>query len=149
MTDWIALDQLAIARGSLESNSERGVRIDIAVSPFDVPEALRGSFDATINRFVIEFKYMQDDPWIRQEGDEHLALRVGRHSGRLYGIEVDLAALDAAHLALRLKVPEIVEEMLERMSAEKTPMKRRFNYRVLRNLVEQEEPKLFAELVRT
>lgn len=143
MADWIKLDQLALVQRNAESHSERGVQINLALSPFDVPEALRGHFDAAIKRFVIEFRYMQEEAWSLRKEDEYLSLRIGRHSSRLHGIEIDVVALRAKHVALMM-LPQI-DKALARLSA-REHSKRGRNYQVVRSVMQQEEPQLRQEL---
>ena len=45
---------------------------------------------------------MGDEQSVMQKHDENITLRVGRHSGRLYGIEVNVDALKAKMINLCL-----------------------------------------------
>lgn len=101
MNTWHYLDTSKFMKP--EADSERGVRVELSLSPYDVPEAVRGYFSEDIRRFVIEFRYIQDEPWERREAGEHVTLRVGKGSQRLYGIEVDVETLSADSVTLAIE----------------------------------------------
>ena len=93
MSEWVRLDAEKLNTPQLEAI--RGVNITVRMSPYDVPEAVRGYYDEELERFVIEFRYIGDEPFRQKQKGEHITLRIGRHSGRLYGVEVNVDAMKA------------------------------------------------------
>lgn len=94
---------------------EKGVSIKVSLSPFDVPDAVRGNYDERLKRFIIEFRYIQDEPWARMDAGEHVAFRIGRTSHRLYGIELDADGLNVEEVSLVLnKAQGAMERVAER-----------------------------------
>jgi hypothetical protein len=65
----------------------RGARIDVLPSPYDSPELFRTYLDSQKNQWVIEFKYIDEEPLISFRASNALRLRLGRNSGRVYRIE--------------------------------------------------------------
>lgn len=120
------------------------VELNVIISPYDVPEGVRGAFDDVLGRFVIEFSYIGDEPWRRESPDRHLTLRVGKKSNRLYGIEVDVHALKAESVVLRLGVPKLVSSALTRLSSRE--QSRSDNYDLAREVIRRRESELFAQL---
>jgi hypothetical protein len=83
-----------------------GVRVDLLVSPYDVPEALRGQYLHDKRSFQIEFKYISGEDTYEKQEMENVTVRVGRNSGRLYAIELDVHALQTTSIELRIKIAE-------------------------------------------
>lgn len=97
---WIEIDP-----NSLDLPAEReevgDVHISILMSPHDIPEAVRGYFDEDSKRFIIELRYLDSEPWrVEERRDDPVRIRLGRHSRRLCGFEVDLDRLDADSVSL-------------------------------------------------
>src|SRR6266853_4092407 len=88
----------------LEKRQLEGVKVDVLVSPYDVPEGVRGFVSKDHKAFLIEFKYISQEDTIDRPQSESVKLRVGRNSGRLYAIELDLQKFGADHVQLRLEV---------------------------------------------
>lgn len=80
----------------------RGVQIEVQVSPYDIPEAVRGEYSKELSKFVIEFKYIGEEPFDLKGHQQHVALRIGKNSGRLYGIEIDVDALKVSEVRVRV-----------------------------------------------
>lgn len=94
MSDWIKLDPRTAAESfEPQRRSLDGIQIELAVSPYDVPDAVRGYINKDENNFVIEFRYLDDEAWKVTQLDSSIALRLGTHTERLYGLEIDLARL--------------------------------------------------------
>lgn len=104
---WISVLPETSSRSD-EKETIRGIEYNVFISPHDVPVAARGRYDPKIKRFVIEFRYIDDESWTREPQDDSLSLRVGRRSGRLYGLEVDVdrLAVDAVGVRLHAHSPE-------------------------------------------
>src|SRR5437870_9940540 len=102
MSEWVKLDTTQLNPETHENI--RGVDITVVMSTYDVPEAVRGNYDESLKRFVIEFRYIGDEPYTCREQADNIALRIGKNSGRLYGIEVNVDAIRATAVSLRVKV---------------------------------------------
>lgn len=127
--EWRLLDPKALGADKAETRSVRGVRIELLLSPYDVPDAMRGYFDERLDRFVIEFRYIDREP-IRKVKNEHLVLRVGKHSRRLYGIEVDVEKLKVNTVGLEMKFEEEVTSAMKTLEKKDLGHRRRDNYRI-------------------
>lgn len=149
MSDWLKLDQSKLARDRAETRTERGVEIRLTLSPYDVPEAVRGYVDEQLKRFVIEFRYIQEEDWMRKEHDAHLGLRIGKNSSRLYGIEIDTAGLGASRVLLNTTVAEMVDRALDSLSEQPNGERRKGNYSVAKAVVDTESSELLRELAPT
>jgi hypothetical protein len=90
MDGWIELDPEWLDRRRELNTTNDGVEILVFVSPYDVPDAVRAHRDKAADIFVVEFRYIQDEPWSRHPCNRMIALRTGSHSGRLLGVEIDL-----------------------------------------------------------
>lgn len=142
MGDWIRVDPREFDLRSPQRLNN--VEINLLVSPYDVPEGVRGAYDESIDRFVIEFRYIGDEPWRREVPDRHLALRVGRKSNRLYGIEIDVKRLRAESVVLRVQVPELVRSAIEQLV--RRPDARRDNYNLAKDVIAKRKDELFSQL---
>jgi hypothetical protein len=90
-----------------------GVIFDLFVSPYDVPRLVSGYRDEDSGSFFIEFKYLEEEPTRKRRIDGHVVFHVGKHSKRIYKIEVDIDGLGVAGVGLRLGVVELIEEALD------------------------------------
>lgn len=93
MQDWIEVDiaDHETARKAII----RGVEVELFVSPYDVPDGVRGRFDATGKKFEIDFKYIGSESTTRNVEYEHVVYKIGESSGRLYGLSIDVQTLGA------------------------------------------------------
>lgn len=93
MAEWIKLDQVALDQPSTESM--HGADIEVHLSPYDIPEAARGYLSNDRRTFVLEFRYITtQEPLVTENPMHAVTVHVGRHSQRLYRLEIDLAKLD-------------------------------------------------------
>ena len=90
MDGWIELDPDCFEQRRELNTANDGIEVTLYVSPYDVPGAVRIRRDPKGHRFVIEFRYVEDEPVVRRLCGDLLSLRSGAHSGRLLGIEIDL-----------------------------------------------------------
>lgn len=68
-----------------------GSKMELFVSPYDVPEAIRGYKRANSDKFVIELKYLLDDEEQKTvDYGSSVRFHVGKSSERVYAIEIDL-----------------------------------------------------------
>ncbi len=134
--EWIEVDPNTLDL-SLDDDYSDGVHISVFVSPYDVPEAVRGCFDEDLNRFVIQFRYLDSEPWKRHAENEFVSLRIGKHSQRLHAIEVDLERAEAAYV--RLAVTAIDHQAIKAANQASK------NYRIVKELIGRLTAQIFPE----
>jgi hypothetical protein len=92
MSAWMRLEPDNLDRQKKNASHNR-INIEVSLSPYDIPEAVRG-FESN-GSFVIEFRYLGDEQTeikASQNGDE-VKFEVGKNSGRLYRIHLDLTRI--------------------------------------------------------
>jgi hypothetical protein len=102
-----------------ESEAERGVQLQSSLSPYDIPEQLRGYYSEFLKRFVIEFRYMTDESLVERKLSDHVTIKEGKNSGRLYDILVDVEAPNVHRIteAIREAKLHIGETKRKRLNA--------------------------------
>jgi hypothetical protein len=154
MSEWIEVDLTEHEKA--QKTLIRGVEVELYASPYDVPEAIRAHFDETKNRFIIEFKYVGSETTLVYVFD-HVGYTVGKNSGRLYGMEIDVRALKADGVgvyvglhqkqgqelaaSLRDQVTGAIDYLLERHPLKKVPED---NYKLAKSAVLLKQNELFA-----
>lgn len=135
---WIRLDPRHYAPS--EKEERNGVEFHLHVSPYDLPDAVRGFFDNERRRFAIEFKYISPEDTLEQRVDEHVSVQVGKTSRRLYRIYVDVTSLGAEQVVLRVKS---AVHALAASSSTRLPSD---NASVVQHVLEDKSPELVAAL---
>jgi hypothetical protein len=133
MPEWIEVDPTTLV--TEKKSTIRGVEVELIVSPYDVPEAVRGHYDESKKRFVIEFKYIGDEGTKKHTHDKNLTYRVGESSGRLHALEIDVDALKADSVALNVKLIEEVNEAFDHLLEKPISALRADNYRLAKDAV--------------
>lgn len=118
------------------------VGLHMYTSPYDVPQGVRGGYDASLKRFVIEFRYIAPEETTELDLEQHVVAEVGRNSGRIYRLIVDVDSLQVE--GVRLQLSHVVDEL---------PLKRqrrgvaapRDNYRVAKEVMEKQRHALFTQ----
>lgn len=111
MPEWLRLKNLT---ASVNPPPVQGVILDVVVSPYDVPEAVRG-FKTAAGRFRIEFRYIDgpEPASSPQILNNHVVAFEGRHSKRLLALEVDIDAMGAQAVGLSISTsPDQVTQWL-------------------------------------
>lgn len=68
-----------------------GREVEVAVSPYDIPEAVRVSFDDVRHRLKIEFRYISaDEDRMLHMLPTDIILSLGKMSSRLYSVDFSL-----------------------------------------------------------
>ncbi len=67
----------------------RGVEVSLAISPYDLPRAFRGVYLEDRGVLRVEFRYADEEPCERVNGHDCVSFEVGKHSRKLYAIEVE------------------------------------------------------------
>jgi hypothetical protein len=100
-TPWISLDPEEI--DSTEQEARKGVHLEFSLSPYDIPEGVRGYYCDDAKRFIIEFKYMTEEPVMERKLSEHVSVREGRNSGRLHDVLIDVDALNVDRITTAIR----------------------------------------------
>jgi hypothetical protein len=156
MADWIQVEIDDFDK--VRPTNVRGVEVEFFVSPYDVPEAIRGHYDDNQSKFVIDFRYVGKES-VTNVDYEHVTYKVGESSGRLYGLVIDVQALRAEavglsvelhgnkgqELAARIldKVTGAIESLIERHPISKA-REREDNYKLAKDAVLSKQAELLA-----
>lgn len=111
----------------------RGVHVDVALSPYDIPDAVRGDYDELRQRFRIEFRYPDKEaPAGATVSNGPVELVVGQYSGKILSvlIDVDRHKLNAVSLALR-------EHPISGFSSPKDRANKRGNFAAIDRLLQR------------
>lgn len=144
---WLKLDLSKFEKA--ERADVEGIAIQVFLSPYDVPEAVRGRYDARSKRFVIEFKYIADEERDSKDVDEFVSLGIGRNSERLQDISIDIRALKADVVSLRMHLPRLVESAIDRFRSQSPLGAREGNYRIAKDVVASTKNDLLEALTPT
>lgn len=119
----------------------RGVQVNVYVAPHDIPQRIRGQKDQNTNLFVIEIEYLDPEKFTRKipSQDGHVQFYVGKNSGRVGKIEVDVGALDVQAVELRVRP---IADALEKLEQGTQKQSQRFNYEAVRAVIEKEFSKI-------
>lgn len=137
---WIDVDQSKYDHA--ESTSRHGVHFELFLSPYDMPEAVRGSYDRSQKRFVIQLKYIESEPVEAHEIDRFVTFFTGKRSQRLYRICVDVKALGAKEVALHLN--QAIDHFTSESASAQPP---RANLRVAKDILQDNESELLRPLL--
>ncbi len=149
MSEWIRLDEEEIARLDRQlsgQSEENGIEINVYMSPYNVPLAVRADYDKSKDRFVIHLKYISDEPVTRRPGEDRITLAVGKHSGRLYGIEIDTGDLDVKAVRLQLHVQQEIDRTLQHLLEDPPEWLRPQSYSVAKQVISDKSDQLFSRL---
>ncbi len=147
MQEWVPLNRLKVNQATKQIID--GVELEIYVSPYDVPEGVRGNFNADKKHFVIDFRYAggETENLYSEEVEPHITLHLGRNSRRIYHIVVDTVSLGAKEVGLVLGV-ELVKNQVQHAIdtlAEKPGLATRLgNYRLTKKVIADNSERLFS-----
>jgi len=145
MADWITLDPKKLNPNEHEDID--GVEIIVGLSPYDIPEGVRGDYSDEVNEFVIEFKYLDnEEALIAESHDEYITLMVGEHSQRLYAIHVDVDRLRTGSISLQMLIPETVQGALERLKTRGRTRNRLQHYDLANAVIRKNKDKILASV---
>ncbi len=124
------------------------VKVEFLVSSYDIPEAVRGSYDKKSGRFVIEFRYVgsSNEPTKPKPQDEYVTFIVGKNSSRLYQIEINVKALKIEKVELCMKIRDEVKKTLDNLIQKPINRFRQDNYRLTQKALSEIEDDLFSPL---
>lgn len=99
-----------------EARTEKihGVDFHVTLSPYFFPERLECGYDQDAGSYVIEFKYLDNEPGCDQPDQEGLVtLSLGRHTGRLLAvrIHVDRHEIKQIKMCVTDDVPKAIRQI--------------------------------------
>lgn len=103
-TQWIDIDPEEI--DAKERGAKKGIHLEFSLSPYEIPERVRGYYCEDLKRFVIEFRYMTDEPLVERRVSEHVSMKEGRNSGRLYDVLLDVDGLNVDRISAAISEAE-------------------------------------------
>ena len=143
MADWIEFDPSTFQKS--DRQFQDGVEIIVGLSPYDLPEAVRGGYNEELGMFVIEFRYLGNgESRIPQGQDENVTFLVGEHSKRLYEIRVDVDGLRAKAVGLRVLIVDELNGAIDNLERGSTDRSRTRNYEVAKDVIAKNSEKLLA-----
>lgn len=113
MGEWVRVSADEFAAS--ETRNIRGVAVEVFVSPFDLPDRVRGEYDPQNRQFVVEFGYI-DAPErdTRRRKEDHITVVQGRNTGRIQKILLDVDAMNAEKVQIQIRAAAKVIEKLGR-----------------------------------
>lgn len=138
MSEWILIDPETVETAPLETSTDEGVTVSVYLSPYDIPEAVRSTYDRHDGTFTLQFKYLEDEP-TKTLKLGRARVQIGRHSKRLYELEVPIprdAAKEIEHI--RVTIENVFDQVLAH--------KKQDRYRAARAAFHAKEEELLAAL---
>ena len=120
-SEWVAVRASEIDPPDKEIDN--GIEVNIFLSPFDLPRAIRGSYHKSLDRFIIEFRYVDEEDFAITNEKENIAFRVGKKSRRLLGLQINTKALGVQRIELN-----VLTEAINRLIEKDTEQEHRDNY---------------------
>ncbi len=119
------------------------VEVNVFISPFEIPRGVRGFYDEARKRFMIEFKYITREPReVDDGGPPEIKTLIGRKTGRILGFEIDVVALHASSVSLRLGA---IDQALEAVRS-RSSLPRRENSRIASKVLHDRSEELFSAM---
>jgi hypothetical protein len=104
---------------------KKGIHLEFSLSPYDIPDRVRGRYCPERKRFVIEFRYISEEPLTERRLTEHVSVKEGTNSGRLYDVLIDVDALNIG------TITAAITEAREAPSISSQPRRNELNSRLL------------------
>ncbi len=113
---WIPLDQEQelLARRTVEIG---GVQTQVMTSPLDLPLAIKGDYDDVSGWLRVDFKYTFDEPADAEHPAPDVCFHIGKHSGRLLAVQVQIGPGRSPEEAAGASVKLIVAALKERLAS--------------------------------
>ena len=112
---WIRIDQSKYDTPREVGMPETAdVELGVFFSPFDIPRSVRGYYEDKRERFVIDFEYITYEPHKRENfGPSEVTAIIGKKTNRILGFEIDVVALGARSVSLRMHVADQVHKAIQ------------------------------------
>lgn len=141
MSNWLRLtteDLNALDPGEVITHPG-DVKIHVYMAPDDLPERVRGDYDRVHGRCVIEFGYLDNEDWSLEQQSEHAWVRVGKHSRRVYGLEIDLETINEQSVGQQVSVPAVVERAFDDLVNDTKRFTRDANYKAAKTIFKRKQ----------
>ena len=144
ISDWVylGLDPKSFVKTEIRD----GASISTCPSPYDVPEAVRANFDQSKRHVLIEFQYISEEPLKKVPEGDGVTFRLGKNSGRIYGIDLDLDTLNIAGNPVEALTGHVSRTIIGLASHQDRPT-RQLNYTMATQAVNSERDNLFGDVV--
>lgn len=135
--NWIKLQSLKL--NPVRHENVSGTDVEVAFSPYDVPDAARGYRDQANNCYVFEFRYISgDEPLEATLREEGVKVWTGKNSHRVYSLMVDASNIQNRSLivdTLRTRLGSAIEKVASIHSS----TARSGNYKVTRDVLDSSD----------
>lgn len=120
--EWIKVDATSLPADDVEV--AEGVEIRVGLSPYDIPEAVRGNVDPNTGTFTIELKYLSErhEPTEMTRLDDSVSFETGVLSQSLHKIHVNLMSIGCENVTVKLVSK--LQKRLSRYNTDLFPKKR-------------------------
>ena len=143
--------------------SDDPVDIRILTSPYDIPDWVRSGYDDELGRFVVEFRYMLDEEYRIFDVGDCVRIRLGKHSNRIVGVEVDVDQPDTYQVPVPVEgsradaynaIKKAIQNVEETMNARARRSRRgrraegvkRQNYVVAQRVLKDKQDEIFGNI---
>tara|TARA_B110001469_G_C9586877_1_gene291149 strand:- start:99 stop:533 length:435 start_codon:yes stop_codon:yes gene_type:complete len=99
---WSSLEAQKLDKPRTEKTN--GMKLEVSLSPYDIPQAARAYYCAEKDRFIVEFRYLTEEVQTPRAIQEHTTVYEGKNSGRLYAIHCDLKAMNIDELDIAINL---------------------------------------------
>ena len=146
MSNWVKLNPSEFNKS--EHVVMHGADVEVFLSPYDMPEAIRGAFAKDAGKFLIEFKYIGGDEPLEEQQEKgekgSMLLQIGRHSKRLYQILLDLDP-NKSEVTLNLLLPKVSRQLetLAKLLGSEVPVR---NYEVTKEILAKKGKQLLHDI---
>jgi hypothetical protein len=145
MSEWLEINPKEFSKP--EQVQIRGIKVDVFLSPFDMPEAVRGSYNKNTKKFLIEFRYIGGDEPLETDLLENTTVSIGKRSKRIYKIELEQIELEnEKKVGLRLILPK-VDAALESLAHVQSSAPHSGNYQIAKTILKERAEKLLQQQV--
>jgi len=142
---WIQIEYTRSRKN--DTKDLRAITVGLNVAPHQIPKAVRGYFDNQAHRVVIELRYADDEDFRLERQDDRVCLRLGRHSRRLLGLELNTINMDTSKVQLKIHAVERIEEAVQKLILQEPTSKERENYSYAMKAIESGRSRLSSELL--
>lgn len=133
---WIEVSQKEVNKP--QSSRVQGVRVQLMISPLDVPNATRARVDDETSNFVVEFRYLSgSEPKVTVPQHDGVSFVLGKNSRKIYQIVLDhghFSHQQCEHLDLTIGL-QIAENEVEQFESSPKKLFRAGNVTAIKNLL--------------
>jgi hypothetical protein len=141
-TDWMEIDVSNIR--TKRKAIIRGKEVDLFVSPYDIPKAMRATFDEKETTLIIEFKYLNDEPTELRKHNEDITYVFGKISHRIHGIRFNVGKLFNEKSSREITVLDKFRSALNELADKSGLNDAKDNYEVAKDAIRAKEKYFLA-----